>query len=253
MIDALGNSQSLLLLGGTSDIGLAAVARYAVGGRLTRVVLAGRPSPALDAAAATVRALGVADVQIVPLDAGDPPTHAAALAAVFDQGPVDVAILAIGVLADQAKAAEDAAYAVSVATVNFTGCISIATETANRMRTAGHGALVVLSSIAGERARLSNYVYGATKAGLDAFASGLSDTMLNSGVTVLVVRPGFVASKMTAGLKPAPFPTTPDKVADVIFEGVRQRKQVAYAPAKLRWVASVMRHLPRAVFRKLPG
>lgn len=253
MIDALGNAQSLLLLGGTSDIGLAAVKRYVTGGRLARVVLAGRPGPTLDAAAETVRGFGVTDVASVALDAADPPSHADAIAAAFADGDIDVAILAIGLLADQERAAQDAAYAVEVAMVNFTGSISIATETVNRMRRAGHGALVFVSSIAGERARLSNYVYGATKAGLDAFASGLSDTMLGTGVSVLVVRPGFVASKMTTGLKPAPFATTPDKVAEVIFDGVRQRKQVAYAPSTLRWVATVMRHLPRPIFRKLPG
>jgi decaprenylphospho-beta-D-erythro-pentofuranosid-2-ulose 2-reductase len=253
VIDALGNPQSVLLLGGTSEIGLAAIRRFAQGGRLARVVLAGRPGERLDAASREVLALGVDAVTTVTLDAADPSGHAAAIARVFAAGDVDVAVLALGVLAVQDRAAGDAAYAVEIATVNFTGSISIITETANRMRTAGHGALVVMSSVAGERARISNYVYGATKAGLDAFASGLSDSLLGTGVTVTVVRPGFVASKMTSGLKPAPFATTPDVVANAIFDGVRQRKQVVYAPGILRWVATVMRHLPRAIFRKLPG
>jgi decaprenylphospho-beta-D-erythro-pentofuranosid-2-ulose 2-reductase len=253
VIDALGNPQSVLLLGGTSEIGLATIRRFAQGGRLARVVLAGRPSERLEAAREEVRALGVGAVDTVALDAADPPSHAAAVAQAFLGGDIDVAVLALGVLAVQEHAQTDSAYAVQIATVNFTGSISIVTETVNRMRTAGHGALVVISSVAGERARISNYVYGATKAGLDAFASGLSDAMLGTGVTVTVIRPGFVASKMTTGLKPAPFATTPDVVAEAIFDGVRQRKQVVYAPGILRWVATVMRHLPRSVFRKLPG
>lgn len=253
MIDALGNAQSLLLLGGTSDIGLAVVRRYAQGGRLARVVLAGRPGPALDEAAQQVRALGVPDVGTQALDAADIPSHAAAIAHIVEDGDIDVAVMAIGVLPDQARAARDSRYAAEVATINYVGPVSLGTEVANAMRRAGHGTLVVLSSIAGERPRVSNFVYGSTKAGLDSFASGLSDTVLGTGARVLVVRPGFVSSKMTTGYKPAPFATTTDAVAEAVFDGVRRRRQVVYAPGALRAVASVMRHLPRPVFRRLPG
>jgi decaprenylphospho-beta-D-erythro-pentofuranosid-2-ulose 2-reductase len=242
-----------LLLGGTSQIGLAVIQRYAASGRLERVVLAGRPGTTLADAVRQVQGFGVPDVREVTLDAAAPDTHAAALDSAFAPGDIDVAIHAIGVLPDQQRAAIDPALSMRVATVNYTGSLSIIIETANRMRAAGHGALVVFSSIAAERPRMSNYLYGSTKAGLDAFASGLSDVLLTSGVTVTVTRPGFVASKMTAGLKPAPFATTPEVVAEAVFEGVRHRRQTVYAPAQLRWVAFAMRHLPRAVFRKLPG
>jgi decaprenylphospho-beta-D-erythro-pentofuranosid-2-ulose 2-reductase len=111
---------------------------------------------------------------------------------------------------------------------------------------------VALSSVAGERARASNFVYGSTKAGLDAFFSGLADSLVGTGVSVLVVRPGFVRSKMTAGLADAPLATTPDAVAEAIVTGVRAGRHTVWVPGVLRWVMSGLRHTPRAIFRRLP-
>ena len=119
------------------------------------------------------------------------------------------------------------------------------------LRRQGHGTLVVLSSVAGERARADNYVYGATKAGLDAFAQGLGDALVDSGARVMVVRPGFVHTRMTTGLEPAPFSTTPEAVADVVLDGLAKRRDVVWAPPVLRWLFAVLRHLPRGVWRKV--
>ena len=124
---------------------------------------------------------------------------------------------------------------------------------ADRLRHQGHGRLVVLSSVAGERARQANFIYGSSKSGLDAFAQGLGDSLYGSGVRVMIVRPGFVVGRMTEGMKPAPFSTTPTAVADAVVKGLESGAAVVYAPPVLRWVFAVMKHLPRAVWRKMPG
>jgi decaprenylphospho-beta-D-erythro-pentofuranosid-2-ulose 2-reductase len=111
---------------------------------------------------------------------------------------------------------------------------------------------VVLSSVAGERVRKANFVYGATKAGLDGFAQGLGDSLEGTGARVLVVRPGFVHSAMTKGMKAAPFATTPDKVADVTVRGLRRGSRTVWAPGILRFVFSALRHVPGPIWRKLP-
>ena len=121
------------------------------------------------------------------------------------------------------------------------------------MRVQGHGRLVVLSSVAGEPARKANFIYGSTKSGLDAFAQGLGDSLVGSGVSVTIVRPGFVVGRMTAGMDPAPFATTPEAVAAAVIRGIESGAEVVYAPPVLRWVFAVMRQLPRAVWRRMPG
>jgi decaprenylphospho-beta-D-erythro-pentofuranosid-2-ulose 2-reductase len=109
-----------------------------------------------------------------------------------------------------------------------------------------------MSSVAGERGRASNFVYGSSKAGLDAFAQGLNDSLAGSGVKVTVVRPGFVHTKMTRGLKSAPFATTPRKVAEVAVAGMKAGKHTVWAPPVLRYVFVALRHTPRPIFKRLP-
>jgi decaprenylphospho-beta-D-erythro-pentofuranosid-2-ulose 2-reductase len=141
---------------------------------------------------------------------------------------------------------------VEVAGVNYVGAASVMAALARRMSGQGHGTIVLLSSVAGERARKSNYMYGASKAGADAFAQGLGDSLGGSGVNVMVVRPGFVKTKMTAGLDPVPFSTTPDVVAGEIVKGLARGAHTVWVPPVLRVVMSVLRHVPRPVFRRLP-
>ncbi|GGU82869.1 short-chain dehydrogenase [Streptomyces albospinus] len=250
MKDAFGSPQSLLVLGGTSEIALATAARLAA--RRTRTVwLAGRPSPALEASAGRLRALG-AQVRTVPFDALDTDRHEEVLGKVFAEGDLDMVLLAFGVLGDQPRDEREPAGAVRVAATNYTGALSAALICGRALRRQGHGSLVVLSSVAGERARRSNFVYGSSKAGLDALAQGLGDSLHGTGVHVLVVRPGFVHTKMTAGLPAAPLATTPEAVAEAIEHGLRRRSEVVWVPGVLRCVMSVLRHVPRAVFRRLP-
>ncbi|MFB7083823.1 decaprenylphospho-beta-D-erythro-pentofuranosid-2-ulose 2-reductase [Streptomyces sp. NPDC056296] len=250
MKDAFGLPQSLLVLGGTSEIALA-TARRLVARRTRTVWLAGRPSPALDAAAEQLRGLG-AEVRTVPFDALDPESHEAALGKVFTEGDIDLVLLAFGVLGDQAHDEREPLNAVRVAQTNYTGAVSAGLVSARALQAQGHGSLVVLSSVAGERARRANFIYGSSKAGLDAFAQGLGDALHGTGVHVMVVRPGFVRSRMTAGMEEAPLATTPEAVATAIELGLRRRSETVWVPGALRVVMSALRHLPRAVFRRLP-
>ncbi|MER6608530.1 SDR family NAD(P)-dependent oxidoreductase [Streptomyces sp. NPDC000927] len=208
MKDAFGASQSLLVLGGTSRIALA-TARRLVAARTRTVRLAGRPSPALESAAEELRAYG-ADVSTVDFDALAPETHETVLGKVFAEGDIDVVLLAFGIAGDQERDEEEPLGAVRVAQTNYTGAISAGLVCAGGLQAQGHGSLVVLSSVAGERARRADFIYGSSKAGLDTFAQGLGEALRGTGVHVMVVRPGVVRPETATPAEPAaPRPTTP--------------------------------------------
>ncbi|ARP74315.1 decaprenylphospho-beta-D-erythro-pentofuranosid-2-ulose 2-reductase [Streptomyces pluripotens] len=249
-LPALGLPRSLLVLGGTSEIALA-TARRLITRRTRTVWLAGRPSPALEQAADGLRALG-AEVRTVDFDALDPESHETVLGKVFAEGCVDMVLLAFGILGDQAHDERDPVRAVQVARTNYTGAVSAGLVSARALQSQGRGSLVVLSSVAGERARRVDFIYGSSKAGLDAFAQGLGDALHGTGVRVMVVRPGFVRTRMTSGRPESPFATTPEAVAAAIELGLRRRSETVWVPGALRLVMSVLRHLPRSVFRRLP-
>ncbi|MEV8597394.1 decaprenylphospho-beta-D-erythro-pentofuranosid-2-ulose 2-reductase [Streptomyces sp. NPDC052012] len=250
MKDAFGLPQSLLVLGGTSQIALA-TARWLIARRTRTVWLAARPSPALDEAAEHLRGLG-AQVRTLPFDALDTATHEEALGKVFAEGDIDMVLLAFGTLGDQAHDERDPQAAVRVAQTNYTGAVSAGLVCAAALQAQGHGSLVVLSSVAAERARRANFIYGSSKAGLDTFTQGLGDALQGTGVHVMVVRPGFVRTRMTAGLPEAPLATTPEAVATAVELGLRRRSETVWVPGVLRVVMAVLRHLPRGVFRRLP-
>lgn len=250
MIDAVGNPQSLLLLGGTSEIGLAVAQRFARS-RPLRIVLAGRPGARLEDAATTLRATG-STVSVLPFEARRPETHAEVVEKAFADGDIDVTVVTFGLLGDQEAAWTNVEVARELAEVNYVGAVTVGVALADRLRRQGHGSLVALSSAAGERPRRSNFVYGSTKAGLDSFYTGLTEALRPSGVYVTVVRPGFVKSRMTEGVPAAPLAQTPEQVAEVVVAAVRDRKEQVWAPGLMRWVMTVLRHLPRPVFRKLP-
>ena len=149
--------------------------------------------------------------------------------------------------------AADATGAAEVAAVNFVGSVSAGIAVAGHLRRQGHGTLMALSSVAGVRVRPSNFVYGSSKAGMDAFFEGLRYQLEGTGARVVVVRPGFVATRMTAGLKPAPFATTAEDVAECVLRGLETGQDVVWAPPVLRWVMAAVKFLPDAVFRRLPG
>ena len=249
MINAVGNPQSLLLLGGTSEIALATAERYATR-RPLRVVLAARPSQRLDAAAARLDRVG-ATVMTLPFDAAAVGSHAETIEKAFADGDIDVTLVAFGLLGDQEKAWTDHRSAVELAQVNYVGAVSVGVLLATALRRQGHGALVALSSAAAERPRRANFCYGSTKAGLDAFYTGLTEALRGDGIGVTIVRPGFVHTKMTTGMDAAPLSTTPEKVAEIAVDAVTKGRELVWAPAPLRAVMSVLRHIPRPVFRRL--
>jgi decaprenylphospho-beta-D-erythro-pentofuranosid-2-ulose 2-reductase len=252
MIDALGSPQSVLLLGGTSDIALATAERWADRAQTSlRVILAARPSPSRDAAVARLEAARCA-VSVLDFDARDTDLHPEVVKQAFADGDIDVAVVAFGVLGDAEQAWQQHARAVEVAQVNYVGAVSCGVALAQRMRDQGHGVIVALSSVAGERVRRANFVYGSSKAGMDGFYLGLGEALRGSGVRVVVVRPGFVRSKMTTGMKPAPMSVTADQVAEAVVDAVTSGKDLVWVPTALRAVMSGVRHVPRPLFRRLP-
>ncbi|MDA8061095.1 MAG: decaprenylphospho-beta-D-erythro-pentofuranosid-2-ulose 2-reductase [Actinomycetota bacterium] len=252
MRDALGSVQSVLVLGGSSEIGVATACELGAP-RRAAVVLAGRQPEALRQAAATVRAAGAGRVETIGFDALDTGSHDAVVeAAAGLVGDLDVVVVAFGVLGDQASDEAGGPGAVAVASTNYVGGVSAGLAAARRLRAQGHGVIVFLSSVAGERVRRANFVYGSSKAGLDGFALGLGDSLAGTGVRVLVVRPGFVVGRMTAGRRPAPLATTPGAVASATADAIARGRELVWVPGSLRWVFAVLRHLPRPIWRRLP-
>jgi decaprenylphospho-beta-D-erythro-pentofuranosid-2-ulose 2-reductase len=254
MIDATGEPQSVLVLGGASEIAQAFVDRLVEGGRCHAVVLAGRPSPRLTGASQRAESHGAKTVETVDFDVVHVERHQALVESTFDRfGDIDLVVLAAGQLGDQDELERDPEKTAALITANFAGPASVLVAVADRLRRQGHGQIIVLSSVAGDRPRRANFIYGSSKSGLDAFARGLGDALVGTGVSVTVVRPGFVVGRMTAGMQPAPFATTPEAVADAMVIAVRRRSQVVYVPPLLRWVFAIMRLLPSVVWRRIPG
>ena len=242
MRDAVGSVQSVLLLGGTSEIGLDIV-RALAADRAQRIVLAAR-----DTAAAGEALPGA---EVLALDAADTSTHAGLMERAFaGEGGVDVAIVAAGVLTSADGDQLDEAAAMQL--VNGAGAVSLMAEAAKRMRAQGRGTIVLLSSVAADRPRVSNYAYGASKAAADTFARGLADALRGSGVDVMIVRPGFVRTRMTRAHEEAPGAVDPAAVTRAVVEGLRARRAIVYVPGFLRWVMLVLRLVPGPLFRRLP-
>ncbi|MFN3254237.1 MAG: SDR family NAD(P)-dependent oxidoreductase [Ilumatobacter sp.] len=247
MMNAFEQPQTVLVLGGRSDIAQAIVRKLA-SPALQTVILAQRSN---ESDPVTIDGLPDAvSVVSVPFDATDHAHHAEFVQEVVTaHGDLDVVIQAFGQLGESVN--DDPVAAGALADVNFAGAVSSGLAVANHLRAQGHGVLVVLSSVAGMRTRPSNFVYGATKAGQDAFATGLGHTLHGSGARVLTVRPGFVRSAMTEGLDEAPFACDPDDVAEATVSGIRRKKSVVWAPGVLRGVFAILRVVPGFVWRRL--
>jgi decaprenylphospho-beta-D-erythro-pentofuranosid-2-ulose 2-reductase len=241
----------VILLGGTSEIGLATV-RELQRRSPREVALVGRDAEMLARAAGTLEADGCPQVARVELDALEVGSHAAAVGLAFERlGGADIVILAVGVLGERGGMPSDVGRAVEVLQVNTVGAGGLLIEAARRLKEGGGGQLVVLSSVAAERPRRANAVYGASKAALDSLAQALGDDLGEHGVRVLVVRPGFVRTRMTEGLEPAPLSTTPEAVAKVIVDGLDGKAHTVWAPRALRWLMLVVRMLPRSILRRM--
>lgn len=253
MNDAFGHPQSVVVLGGTSDIARELVALLDAD-RVRSVVLAGRDPMALEQAAEAVRHR-VARVEMLTFDAATLDSVDKTVTRCFEAAgeAVDLVIVAVGELGRQEADETDPDRVARMMTVNLTWPAAALSAVTGRLRQQGHGRIIVLSSVAGFRIRRSNFVYGSAKAGLDGFALGLSEALRGSGVFVHIVRPGFVRTKMTAGRTPAPFAVDVSRVASDIVRGLARGQTVIWSPGLLRGVFPALRLLPGALWRRLPG
>ncbi|GAA5047323.1 decaprenylphospho-beta-D-erythro-pentofuranosid-2-ulose 2-reductase [Nocardia callitridis] len=258
MINAVGNPQAILLLGGTSEIGLAICAEYLKKGP-ARIVLAALPGdPLRDSAVAQLEAAGAKQVEVIDFDALDTDSHPKVIDAAFNGGDIDVAIVAFGLLGDAEQLWQDQRKAVQIAQINYTAAVSVGVLVGEKLKAQGFGRIIAMSSAAGERVRRSNFVYGSTKAGLDGFYLGLGEALAPHGPRVLVIRPGQVRTTTTInawksqGVKEAPFTVDKEEVAALAVAASERGKDLIWAPGIFRFVMMVLRHIPRPIFRKLP-
>jgi decaprenylphospho-beta-D-erythro-pentofuranosid-2-ulose 2-reductase len=248
MRDGLGSVDSVLLVGGTSEIGLALVRRLAPRRSL---FLMGRDP---DAMASAARSLGLpAQVEIVSIawDAAETAGDSGIFDELFRRNDIDTTVIAAGVLGEVSQQLDEPSTAVAMGRVTYLGAMSALLHSARSMRQQGHGDIIVLSSFAVVRPRLANFVYGSAKAGLDYLSRGLAESLRGSGVDLLIVRPGFVHTRMTRHLPGAPMSVQPDDVADVVVKARRRRQTVVYAPRMLMPLAVAFRVLPRSVIARL--
>jgi decaprenylphospho-beta-D-erythro-pentofuranosid-2-ulose 2-reductase len=252
VLDAVGNPQTILVLGGTSEIGLAICERYLQNAH-ARIVLAAMPGdPGRDGAVAQMKAAGARSVELIDFEATEPKSHPEMIEAAFADGDVDVAIVAFGILGDAEELWQNQQKAVLAAEINYTAAVSVGVLLGEKMRAQGFGQIIAMSSAAGERVRRSNFVYGSTKAGLDGFYLGLGEALREYGVRVLVIRPGQVRTRMSAHVKEAPLTVDKEYVANLAVTAAAKGKELVWAPSAFRYVMMVLRHIPRSIFRKLP-
>jgi decaprenylphospho-beta-D-erythro-pentofuranosid-2-ulose 2-reductase len=252
VINAVGNPQNILLLGGTSEIGLAIVEEYLKKGP-ARVVLAALPNDPLRAqSVAQLKAAGAPKVEIVDFDALDTGSHPKVIEQAWADGDIDVAIVAFALDGDAEELWQNQLEAVRVAEVNYTAGVSVGVLVGEKMKAQGFGRIIVMSSVAGERVKRANFVYGSTKAGLDGFYLGLGEALRPHGPRVTVVRPGQVRTQFSAHVAEAPLTVNKEDVAVLAVSASEKGKELVWAPGTFRWVMMILRHVPRPIFRRLP-
>jgi len=276
-------AELIVIFGGRSEIGLELATRLAPG---ATVLLLARRADKLDDEVAAVLEAGAAAVHVGEFDADDLASHAPLVESIVaEHGPIGTAVLAFGILGDQARAEKDPGHAAAIVHTDFVAQVSLLTVLANAMQSACAGSIgderlarrasigderlarrasigderlarrasiVAFSSVAGVRVRRANYVYGSAKAGLDGFCSGLADALQGTGVHLLVVRPGFVIGRMTEGMTPAPFSSTPGQVATATAGALAKRRRTVWVPWALRPMFAGLRLLPQFVWRRMP-
>jgi decaprenylphospho-beta-D-erythro-pentofuranosid-2-ulose 2-reductase len=253
VIDATGMPETAVVLGGTSAIAQAVLQELARR-RLRSVLLVGRDEDRLAAVRPELTAAGVSKVETLVADMTEVEGLDELPARAADRlGDVDLVLVAAGDLGTADLDRLDARTVGRLFAVNCSGPSAALLAFAKLLVEQGHGRIVVLSSVAGVRARKANFVYGAAKAGLDGFAQGLGDVLVGSGVGVTVVRPGFVRTPMTEGLPDAPFTTDAATVAAAVVRGLERGDEVVWAPGVLRPAFALLRVLPRPLWRRLPG
>ncbi len=270
MNNSFGQPQSVLVLGGASDIARATVMKL-VNQRCRKVLLAGRRPEVLNGVANEItRSITAQDrpndsehdynyvssannveISTAYFDALDRTNHQKHISEFFGKlGNVDLVIVAFGILGDENY--DDPAGSTSVIDVNFSGAVSAILCVLKQFKSQGYGELVVLSSVAGVRVRKSNFIYGSSKSGLDGFCLGLADELHGSTIRIHTIRPGFIHTKMTNGMKVAPLARKPEDVADAILQCLGTDKSVVWVPQEMKYMMAILQLLPRSIFRRLP-
>jgi decaprenylphospho-beta-D-erythro-pentofuranosid-2-ulose 2-reductase len=254
MENAFRHPQSTIVFGGTSDIARSILGELISSG-CTNIVLAGRDPVGLSLSSLEARSAGATQVAEVAFDALRLSDASSVVSDCFAAvgGDVDLVLMAVGTLGSQERDEVDASATADVLTTTAVWPAAALSASFEKLKRQGHGKIVVLSSVAGVRVRRANYVYGAAKSGLDAYAIGLSEAARGTGVEVFVVRPGFVRTRMTEGMHPAPFSTDRDAVATAVLHGMGQSQTIIWVPSILRFVFAGLRLLPQFAWRRLPG
>ncbi|APT94000.1 MULTISPECIES: decaprenylphospho-beta-D-erythro-pentofuranosid-2-ulose 2-reductase [Corynebacterium] len=251
MLNATGQAQHLLLLGGTSEIGLGIISEFLENGPAKVSLAARADSPRITDAVESLKAQG-ADVEVIDFDATDFESHPQVIDKAFERGDVDVAVVAFGTLGDQEELWQDQAKAVASAQINYTAPVSVGVLLGKKFKAQGHGTIVAMSSVAGMRVRRSNFVYGASKAGTDGFYVNLNEALRGTGVNVLVVRPGQVRTKMSADAGEAPLTVNVDEVAEATVKAVLEGKDSIFVHPLFQYVSLAFKFIPQSIFRRLP-
>lgn len=240
------NSKTVLILGANSDIGFALAEKFNASGY--SVLLAARNTQAIEQ---RLNSNGSkAEMSVIPFDAMNFETHKSW----FEALPIvpDVTCCAFGYLGEQTKAQEDWQEANTIINSNYTGAVAILNVVAAVYKERSEGLIVGISSVAGDRGRQSNYIYGSAKAGFTTYLSGLRNALYKHGVHVLTVKPGFVATKMTAGLPlPKALTASPEQVANRIFKAVKRRSNSIYVFSIWYWIMLIIRFIPEPVFKRM--
>jgi decaprenylphospho-beta-D-erythro-pentofuranosid-2-ulose 2-reductase len=244
-------NQNILIIGATSGIAEAVARRYAEQG--ARLFMVARNNNKLQAISTDLVARGAKDVQTFVMDANDSvliPQMADTAWEAF--GTIDMALVAHGTLPDQKRTETDIAYAIAEFRTNAESTIACLAVLAQRFEPQGKGVIAVIGSVAGDRGRASNYLYGAAKAAIVTYASGLRARLFKSGVHVLTIKPGFVATSMTANLNlPARLTASPESVAQDIQRAIAKRKDVLYTPRFWTWIMLIIRWIPGIIFNRI--
>ncbi|MEX3688527.1 SDR family oxidoreductase [Paraburkholderia sp. BR14263] len=242
--------KNILIVGATSAIATACARRWAAQG--ASFFLVARSAERLQQVADDLRARGAKGAVCQELDINDVDQHAAMLARCEAEfGTIDIVLVAPGTLPDQAQCQADPAVAMREFNTNVTSLIGLLTPIANLVEAQRHGTIAVISSVAGDRGRPSNYLYGSAKAALSAFCEGLNARLFKAGAHVVTIKPGFVATPMTAGLPlPGPLVATPDKVAADITRAIEKNRDVIYTPWFWSLIMLIIRSVPRFFFKR---
>lgn len=239
---------SVLILGATSDVAIACAHVYAKAG--CSLYLAGRDQNSLQVLANDLQIRYLVAATPVVFDALQFDQHAQIWAQLKPAPTVTICVF--GLLGDQAISAHDWKACKAVIDSNYTGAVSMLNSVANTYEEQKAGVIVGISSVAGERGRQSNYIYGSAKAGFTAYLSGLRNRLTKSGVHVVTVKPGFIATRMTAHLTlPKPLTATPEQVANAVVKAVNKKKNVVYVLPIWKWVMLIIRNVPESIFKKL--